>query len=219
VNRRLARRLAITLGIAASASCVIAAPVVAGSLANAQWSVSTSAANATGVHYSYRFTTATSGTVASISMTVPAGTAGTPTIVGYSGIGAGTVGLAADTLTYTVSSPVSIVSGTPVLIEVGGIRNTATLGPSTSTVTTLSHDQFGLRTIDSSITNGNTITGASRPPVTASATAAATTGPQLARTGAASTAPLGALGAAMVGAGMLLAITGRNRRRRHCVAG
>lgn len=219
VNGRFARRLAVTLVIGASASYLSAAFASAAPLINAQWSVSNNASNATGVHYTYQLTTATTGTIASITMTVPPGTAGTPTIVSHSVIGAGTVGLAANTLTYTVSSPVSVSSGTPILIEFGGIDNTATLGSSTSTVTTLSTStvtplESGQVTIDSGTTNTNTITGASSPPVTASANTVVTTGPQLAHTGAASTAPLGALGAAMVTAGMMLAITGRNRLRR-----
>jgi len=204
----------MTIGIAASAFVLGAAPAVAASLTNAQWALSNNTSNATGVHYTYRFTTDTTGVIDMITMTVPAGTTGAPTIVANTGIGTGTIGLVANTLTYTVSSHVTVTSGTPILIEVGGIQNTSILGSSTSTVTTLNNDRYGLRTIDSGTTNTNTITGASSPPVTTSAKIVGTTGPELAHTGAASSALLGALGAGMVTAGMMLVTTGRNRRRR-----
>jgi len=157
VNSRIGRRLALTLVIAASASYLSAAPASAAALTNVQWSMSNNANNATGVHYTYQLTAATTGTIDTITFTVPAGTAGTPTIVANYGIGAGSVGLAANTLTYTVSSPVSVSSGTPILIEFGGIDNSSTLGSSTSTVTTQDNNPA---TIDSGTSNANTITDA-----------------------------------------------------------
>ena len=211
MNGRLARSLVMTLGVAVSASCLSAAPAVAATLTDARWWVSNNANDATGVRYMYWFTTVTTGVIDTITMTVPAGTAGTPTIVESSGIGAGRVGLVANTLSYTVSTPVLVPAGTPIFIDVGGIDNTSAISSSTSTVTTLG---VGPVTIDSGTTNANMITGAPSPPVATSPNPSEASSPPLARTGAASSASLGTLGSAMVTVGAMFAITGRRRQRR-----
>ena len=82
--------------------------------------------------YTYSFTPATTDTIATIEFTVPAGTAGTPAVSLNYGISAGTVGLAANVITYTVTVPASISAGTPILIEISGLTNTTTPGSYTS---------------------------------------------------------------------------------------
>jgi hypothetical protein len=115
-----------------------AAVTIAGALASPAWYVSTAALSATGVSYTYTFTTATTSTLSSVTMTVPAGTAGTAAVgaVTPSSVAAGgSVSLAGTTLTYTFTS-VSISSGTAVSIKVTGLTNTSTTGSYSSVITT-----------------------------------------------------------------------------------
>jgi|GEM_PF-1193544 len=97
---------------------------------NAALSVSNNQTSATGVHDTFQYTTGSSGTIADLMFTLPLDTTGTPTVVSNYGIGAGTVSLGTDTnfafIDYTVTTPASIPSGTPILIEIGGLTNTAT---------------------------------------------------------------------------------------------
>lgn len=96
---------------------------------NIALSVSNNQTSATDVRYTFQYTTGSSGTVADLLFTVPSDTTGTPTIVGNYGIGAGSVTLGSDPdfafVDYTVTTPVSIAAGTPILIEIGGLTNTA----------------------------------------------------------------------------------------------
>ena len=108
----------------------------AAALTDVSWSVSKAHPGDTSVRYTYSFTTASSGTVASVTFSVPAGTGGSPTVGDVYGLGAGTVGLAADTLTYTVSSPVAVSANTPILVEIEGMTNTSTPGGYTSSIAT-----------------------------------------------------------------------------------
>lgn len=125
---RIARRLAVTLSVAALAGMLSAVPASAAPLTNVAWSVSNNATSATSVFYTFSFTTATTGTVATVTFSVPAGTAGTPAVSMNYGISAGTAALAANVITYTVTAPASISAGTPILIEFSGLVNTATAG-------------------------------------------------------------------------------------------
>lgn len=104
---------------------------------NMSWSVSNNQIGATGVSYSYSFTTATTGIIKTIKFAVSgAGLAGTPTITRNYGIGAGTVALAGQTITYTVTSAISVTAGIPIYIELGGLTNTSTAGSYTTVITT-----------------------------------------------------------------------------------
>src|SRR5437867_10761083 len=77
----------------------------AAALTNMSWSVSNNQVSATSVTYSYSFTTASAGTIKTITFAVSgAGLAGTPTISRNYGIGAGTVARSGQTITYTVTS-------------------------------------------------------------------------------------------------------------------
>lgn len=109
----------------------------AAALTNVTWSVSNNQINATGVTYSYSFKTATTGTIKTITFAVSgAGLAGTPTITKNYGIGAGTVARAGQTITYTVTSAVSVSAGIPIYIEFGALTNSATATSYTTTITT-----------------------------------------------------------------------------------
>ena len=135
IRRRVMALLAV-LPTAVAAGFLGAAPAFAATPTNMAWTVSNSAAGATSVYYGWQFTTASPGTVASITFTVPAGTAGTPAISANYGIGAGSVALSGTTLTYTVTSPASVAASTPVYVEVSGLTNTGTAGSYSSVITT-----------------------------------------------------------------------------------
>jgi hypothetical protein len=114
------------------------AVIFTGALASPAWYVSSAALSATGITYTYTFTTATTSTLSSVTMTVPAGTAGTPavgTVTPSSVAMGGSVSLASGTLTYTFTA-VSVSSGTAVSIKITGLTNTSTTGSYTSVITT-----------------------------------------------------------------------------------
>ena len=119
---------------------VNSASAVSGTLANTTWSVSNNQTGATGVTYTFEFTTATAGAIKTVTATVPAGTT-----VGTIGVGQ-TYGLGATgeatfatggTLTYTLGSAQTVAAGVPLYIEFTGLINTDTAtAEATSTVTT-----------------------------------------------------------------------------------
>jgi hypothetical protein len=127
--------------------------VGAAALTSAQWSVSNSQTGAISTTYAYNFTTATSGLINTITFTVPTTTAGTPAIAQNFGIGAGTVALASNTITYTVATPASVSSGIPIYIEFSGLTNTGTAGAATSTITTQTGAAVTLDTATSNSVN------------------------------------------------------------------
>jgi len=136
------RRLAwLALGAVVVGSCALALFVAnarASTLTNMSWSVSNNQVSATNVSYSYSFKTATAGTIKTITFLVSgAGLSGTPTITRAYGIGAGTVSRSGQTITYTVTSAVSVAAGIPIYIELGGLTNSSTTGSYTTTITTL----------------------------------------------------------------------------------
>jgi hypothetical protein len=128
--------LFVALAVLATLSTQRPSPANAAALTGVGWAVSNSQISATSITYSWQFTPATTATLSSITMTVPAGTAGTPAIAANYGIGAGSVGMSGTTVTYTVTTPASVSSGTPVYIELSGFTNTGTAGSYTSVVTT-----------------------------------------------------------------------------------
>jgi hypothetical protein len=134
-------------------------PAVAfgGSLTQLGWTVSDSAPAATGVHYTYTFTTASSSALDSATMTVPAGTGGSPavgTVTPAAVAAGGAVSLSGGTLTYSFT-PGTVPSGTAVSIEITGLANTPTAGSYTSVVTT----QDAGRGVDSGTTPGVSFPG------------------------------------------------------------
>jgi hypothetical protein len=128
--------LFVALAALATLSTQTPSPANAAALTGVGWAVSNSQVSATGITYSWQLTPATTATLSSIAMTVPAGTAGTPAIAATYGIGAGSVGMSGTTVTYTVTTPAPVSSGTPIYIELSGFTNTGTAGSYTSVVTT-----------------------------------------------------------------------------------
>ena len=151
--------LAVPLAVAVLA--LTAAPAFAGTLTNVSWSVSNSQTGKTAVTYAFSMTTATAGTIKTVTMTVPAGTAGTPAVGSVYGLGAGTVALAANTITYTVTTAVSVAAHIPIYLSFTGLTNTSTAGSYTSTETTQTAAPATIDTGTSqSVTFGSSSTGA-----------------------------------------------------------
>jgi hypothetical protein len=167
VGISLRRHLAglATLVLLATAVIVVeGGAAYAGSLTKVSWAVSNSQTGKTGVTYSFAFTTATAGTLTAVTMTVPAGTAGSVAAGTVYGLGAGTASLAGTTLTYTITSPISVAANIPIYVSFTGLTNTATAGAYTSTITT---QKSGPTTVDTA-TSGSVTFGASSTGVTVS---------------------------------------------------
>lgn len=134
----------------------------AGTLTSVTWTVNNSQSGATGITYAFAMKTATAGTIKTVTLAVPAGTAGSIAVGTVYGLGAGTVALASNTITYTVTTAVSVAAGIPIYLSFTALKNTTTSGSYTSVETT----QTGLpATIDTgtspSITFGASATTAS----------------------------------------------------------
>jgi hypothetical protein len=128
-----------------------------GSLTSLGWSASSTAVGATGVSYTFTFTTqSTSLTITSVTFTVPPGTAGTPVLGAVSPGGLlGSISLAGTTLTFSGISLLP-VAPTPFSVQVNGLTNTTTAGSYTSEIAT--HGTLGAG-IDSGVTPAVTFTG------------------------------------------------------------
>jgi hypothetical protein len=120
------------------------------------WSASSTAVGATGTSYTYTFTTASLGLITSVTMTVPPGTGGTPTLgtVSPEPIVDGTVALSGTTLTYSGISE-TLLADTAVSIQVDGLTNTATAGRYTSEIVT----EEDSTAVDSGVTPAVSFTG------------------------------------------------------------
>ncbi len=121
--------------IALDSATAVPISFTAGTLANAVWQVSNSAAGAKPSTYTYRFSTATTATLSSVTMVVPPGTAGTAAAA-VTGLPAGTVSLANGVLTYTLTTPTSVSAGTAVSLTVSGLTNTSVVDSYLSQLTT-----------------------------------------------------------------------------------
>ncbi|HTU71921.1 MAG TPA: hypothetical protein VMG38_00240 [Trebonia sp.] len=139
----------------------------AATLATAVWSASSTVTGATGASYTYSFTAATSASLSSVTMTVPAGTGGTPAVgtVSPGSLAGGTVSLVGSTLTYSFAAT-QVGLGTAVSIQVSGLTNTSTAGTYTSQVTT----RNGASAVDTGPTGPFAFTGTAltSPTLTAS---------------------------------------------------
>jgi hypothetical protein len=130
-------RLVCFLGSLACAFLVFWSPAAfAGSLDNASWTVSDSQAGATNVTYAFAFTTAGTATISKVTMTLPGGTGGTPSIGTVYGLGAGEAALVGDELSYTLTTTATVPAGTRVAVSFAGFTNTRTVGSHVATVTT-----------------------------------------------------------------------------------
>ena len=140
-GRKHITRFTIVMVMAVLAVGVFAGAAFAGALGVPDWTVSNTATSATSVTYTYMFTTTTGGIIATVTMTVPDGTAGTPAVGTVYGIdGTGSVALATNVLTYTIAveDRVSVDAGTPVYIQITGLTNRSSAGSDTAIITTQS---------------------------------------------------------------------------------
>jgi hypothetical protein len=86
------------------------------------WTASSTTVGAAGTSYTYAFITTTLALITSITMTVPPGTGGSPTLgpVSPAGLLGGTVTLSGTTLTHSGVS-LTLPPGTAVSIQVNGL--------------------------------------------------------------------------------------------------
>jgi YVTN family beta-propeller protein len=134
-----------------------AVSITGGTLASPIWSPSSSTSGATGVSYTYTFTTGSNTPVSSVTMSVPPGTSGTPTVTSVSGVPTGgTVTLASNTLTYSFTQQF-VNAGTAVSLTFGGLTNTVSTGSYTSQIAT----KVGLTPVDTGVTSPVAISGGS----------------------------------------------------------
>jgi hypothetical protein len=131
-------------------------------------------------YYDIIFKTGTTATIGKIDITFPSGTSISSRVtVEASGIGSGSTSTSGSTLTYTVSSPLSISSGKTIRLEFGGIGNPSTASANLAvTVTTKTSDgtviegpatssaysikQIGTNDIANGAITGTKITGTSK---------------------------------------------------------
>jgi hypothetical protein len=137
MGMRSRRALMVVLAIVGSLLALGAPAAQAAALTNVSWTVTNNQVSATNVTYSYSFRTATAGTIKSITFVVSgAGLGGTPAIAKNYGIGAGTVAIAGQTITYTVTAAVAVSAGIPIYLEFSGLNNSSTAGGYTTSITT-----------------------------------------------------------------------------------
>jgi hypothetical protein len=126
-------------------------------ITSATWAATSTTTGASS-SYTFSFTASLLGLlVTSVTMTVPPGTSGTPTLGAVSPtgfLGTGHISLVGTTLTYSGTVGVALI-GTHVSITVNGLVNTATAGTYTSQITTLDALVIG----DTGTTNSLTFTG------------------------------------------------------------
>ncbi|GAA4961146.1 hypothetical protein [Actinoplanes utahensis] len=162
-SSRTRQRVAAVVALAIGAVLATAPPAHAAALTSVSWATSQPQPNAANVRYTWTFTTATTSPndLAAVTMTVPVGTtSGVLSVADFYGIGAGSVALVGNVVTYTVALPAaSIAAGTPILISIDGFINSGTPGDATSTVTT--QDSVGNATIDSAASNTLTFSNSS----------------------------------------------------------
>jgi hypothetical protein len=116
---------------------VAAAPASAAAFTNVSFNMSKPIPGDTAVRYTWLFTATTTGTVATATFTVPAGTTVTsPTVTDIAGLpSGGTVSLAGTTVTYTPTAA-SVAAGTKCLIAIDGFTNGTATASFVSAVTT-----------------------------------------------------------------------------------
>lgn len=137
-KRRFRRTAAVLslLPMVAGVSLLVAPAANAAALTTVNWSLTNNQAAATGVTYSYSFKTATTATIKTVTFAVSgAGLGGAPSIVKAYGLGAGGVTIVGQTITYTVTSAVSVSAGISIYVELSGLTNPAA-GPYTTNVST-----------------------------------------------------------------------------------
>lgn len=143
--RRLAAALLLAVAWCTLSVAVPATPAGAATLSNAAWTTTKTSTGATGAAYTFSSTTATAGSLSSVTMAVPAGTTGPPTLgtVSPTTIAGGTVSLAGTTLTYAFTAT-TVGANVAISIQVTGLTNSTTAGSYTSVITT----KNGLTSVD-----------------------------------------------------------------------
>lgn len=87
-------------------------------------------------HYVVGFTAGTTGTIKTVNITFPAGfNIANANLILVSGIGAGGISVAGQTVTYTINSAVSVPAGTSIMIDLGKIVSNA-IASNTLSITT-----------------------------------------------------------------------------------
>jgi hypothetical protein len=173
----LSAALKLALAVVCAGGLVVVGPQAsAATLTDATWTVSKTTDGATGTSYAYAFNVATSASLDSITMTVPSGTGGTPSVgaVSPGTIAGGSVTLSGTTLTYSFTAA-PIIPDQAVSVQINGLTNTTTAGSSyTSQITTDS----GSGAVDTGTTGTVTITATAltSPAWSASSTTVGATG-------------------------------------------
>jgi hypothetical protein len=161
--------------VCAAGLVVVAARAIAATLTDATWSTSNTTDSAAGTSYTFSFIAATSSSLDAITMTVPSGTAGTPSVgtVSPASIAGGRVALSGTTLTYSFTS-VPIISAEAISVQIDGLTNTGTADSYTSTITT----EGSAGAVDTATTGSVTFTATAltSPGWSASSTAVGATG-------------------------------------------
>jgi len=128
--------------LAVTIMAFISFTVFAGTLSAAKVTISDSRAGQTGINHDFSFTTATTGTIASVTFqycTTAAGACSTPNgLVTTSGSQGSLTGLGASTTNFasngniilTVTSPISVSSGTAIVIPYSNITNPTSINSS-----------------------------------------------------------------------------------------
>jgi hypothetical protein len=117
------------------------AVTIAGALTSTSWLTTNPVTSTTGVSYTFKFKTATLGTVKSVAVTVPPGTTGTPVNSVHTGLGTGTATTSTitnNTIIYTLATAKSVAANTTVTLTYASLVNTSTAGSYTSQITTSS---------------------------------------------------------------------------------
>jgi hypothetical protein len=127
----------------------------AAALTTPGWSASSTTVGATGTSYTYTFST--TGLISAVTMTVPPGTTGTPTVgtVSPAALTGGTVTLSGTTLTYSGTFLSLGLLGTAVSIQIGGLTNTNVAGAYSSEIVT---ESLGVA-VDSGVAAAVSLTG------------------------------------------------------------
>lgn len=124
-------------GVNVDSGTTPALALVGGFLTAQSWTTNKTTAGADNASYTYAFKPSSTSSLSAITMTVPAGTTGSPTASTFTGVPASTsVSLTGNTLTYTILTPQSITAGTAISITISGLTNTKAPGNYTSLIST-----------------------------------------------------------------------------------
>jgi len=122
----------------------IATTPTAGGLTNTSWTTTSTLVGDTGVSYTFGFTTHTAAGLNWLSVQLPAGTSGTPTVTSFFGepyngsqpSGVASASLSGSTLVVTFNAGNNWMANGPYFLTVGGLTNTSTPGSYTADVAT-----------------------------------------------------------------------------------